>query len=119
MLPNNTLTGGSVAHIGQLFWDQDLIYSIEATYPYNQNNITITTNAADRVVTTETTDSASDPFFNYVLLGDTLADGLFGWVTFGINTSATYDPAYSWVYTASGGVEESGGSTDIPDKFKL
>lgn len=40
VLPNNTLTGGTAAHVGQLFWDQDLITAVEATYPYNTNNIT-------------------------------------------------------------------------------
>jgi len=61
VLLNNTITGGNIAHVGQVFWDQDLIYAVEATYPYNTNNITITTNAADRVFSTETANSDSDP----------------------------------------------------------
>lgn len=113
VLPNNTITGGSVAHIGQLFWDQDLIYKVEATYPYNTNNITITTNEADRVFSDETADTTSDPVFEYVYLGDDLSDGLFGWVTIAVNVSATYDPNYSFVYTASGGIAESGGTTTV------
>lgn len=111
--PNNTITGGTVAHVGQLFWDQDLIYDVEATYPYNTNNITITTNADDRVFSDETADSTSDPVFEYVYLGDDLADGLFGWVTVAVNVSAEYDPNYSFVYTAAGGVAESGGSVSV------
>ncbi|KUJ13326.1 extracellular dioxygenase [Mollisia scopiformis] len=112
VLPNNTLTGGTVAHIGQLFWDQDLIYKVEATYPYNTNNITLTTNADDRVFADET-ETTSDPVLEYVMLGDSLADGLFGWVTIAVNVSATYDPNYSFVYTASGGVAESGGDVTV------
>jgi hypothetical protein len=111
--PNNTITGGTVAHIGQLFWDQDLIYEVEATYPYNTNNITITTNADDRVFLDETADTTSDPVIEYVMLGDELSDGLFGWITIAVNVSATYDPNYSFVYTASGGVAESGGTVTV------
>lgn len=109
VLSNGTLTGGTVGHIGQLFWDQDLVDQVEATYPYNTNNITLTTNAEDRVFAEETL-TTSDPVVEYVMLGDTLADGLFGWITVAVNVSATYDPAYSFEYTASGGIAESGGS---------
>ncbi|KAJ5656180.1 aromatic compound dioxygenase [Penicillium longicatenatum] len=112
VLENNTITGGTVAHIGQFFWDQDLIYEVEATSPYSENTVTITTNADDRVFSDETSGSTSDPVINYVKLGDDLSDGLLGWVTVAVNTSATYDPNYSFVYTASGGVAESGGGTD-------
>lgn len=111
VLANHTLTGGTVAHVGQLFWDQDLIDQVEATYPYSTNNITLTTNAEDRVFSDETTDTDSVPVLEYVMLGDSLSDGLFGWVTIAVNVSATYDPAYSFVYTASGGVAESGGDS--------
>ncbi|KAK4495909.1 hypothetical protein PRZ48_013177 [Zasmidium cellare] len=105
VLPNNTLTGGSFAHVGQLFWDQEIISKVEATYPYNTNN-----NAIDHVFTAETTNTTSDPVFNYAYLGDELADGLFGWITVVVNTSATYDPGYSFVLTEDGGVAQSGGS---------
>ncbi|KAH6654521.1 Intradiol ring-cleavage dioxygenase [Truncatella angustata] len=112
VLPNNTLTGGTVAHVGQVFWDQDLIYDVEATYPYNTNDIAITTNADDRVFSTESSDN-SDPVFEYVYLGDDLSDGLFGWVTIAVNTSATYDPNYSFVWTESGGIAQSGGTVSV------
>lgn len=113
VLSNGTLTGGTVAHVGQVFWDQDLIYAVEATYPYNTNNITITTNVDDRVFQAETEDTTSDPVFEYVYLGEDLSDGLFGWITIAVNTSATYDPNYSFVLTADGGVAESGGDDTV------
>ncbi|KKY14578.1 putative gpi anchored dioxygenase [Phaeomoniella chlamydospora] len=113
VLPNNTVVGGTVAHIGQLFWDQDLIYEVEGTYPYNTNNITITTNAEDRVFSTETEDTTSDPVLEYVYLGDDLSHGLFAWVTIGVNRSATYSPNYNFIYTSSGGeaIDEVGTDT--------
>ncbi|KAH8656682.1 Intradiol ring-cleavage dioxygenase [Tricladium varicosporioides] len=113
VLPNNTLVGGTVAHVGQLFWDQDVINSVEATYPYNTNNVTLTTNAEDRVFGVETEDTDSVPVFEYVMLGDSISDGLFGWVTIGVNTSAEYDPNYSFVLTASSGEAASGGTTTV------
>ena len=111
ILPNGTLDAGSYAHVGQLFWDQDLITKVEATYPYNTNTIEITENAVDHVFSGEV--ETSDPIFEYVYLGDTLADGLFGWITVVVNTSASYDPSYSFAYTAEGGVEELGGSDAV------
>lgn len=113
LFPNNTLSGGTVAHVGQVFWDQDLIYDVEATYPYNTNNITLTTNADDRVFSTEMTDTDSVPVFEYLYLGDSLSDGLFGWVTIAVNVSATYDPNYSFVLTSSGGEAASGGTLTV------
>lgn len=114
ILPNDTLTGGNVPHIGQLFWDQDLIEEVEATYPYSTNNITQTTNAEDRVFSDETNNTSSDPVFEYVYLGNDIRDGLFAWVTVAINTSASYVPSYSFAYTSGGGVEESGGDSPSP-----
>jgi hypothetical protein len=113
LLPNNTLSGGTVAHVGQVFWDQDLINAIEATYPYNTNTVTLTTNAEDRVFADETADTETVPVFEYVYLGDSLADGIFGWVTVAVNVSATYDPNYSYVYTETGGAAESGGEVSV------
>lgn len=70
-----------------------MVDAAEATWPYNTNNITQTTNAEDRVFGEETEDTTSDPVFEYVYLGNDIADGLFGWLTIGINVSASYDPS--------------------------
>jgi protocatechuate 3,4-dioxygenase beta subunit len=112
VLSNNTLTGGSVPHIGQLFWDQDLIYKVEETEPYSTNTVTITTNEEDRVFGDETSGTTSDPVLNYVYLGDSLEDGLLAWVTVAVDLSAEYDPAYSYVWTEDGSEAVSGHSDD-------
>ena len=104
-LENGTLTGGTVSHIGQFFWDQSLIEEVEATSPYSTNTITQTTNEEDRVFgEQETEDTTSDPVYNYVYVGDDVSDGLFGWLIIGINTSASYTPTYSFELTSGGGV---------------
>ncbi|KAL4751824.1 hypothetical protein BDW72DRAFT_81477 [Aspergillus terricola var. indicus] len=115
LLPNNTLTGGYVPHIGQLFFDQDLISEIEATYPYNTNTVAITENANDHVVIDETEDSNSDPFFQYALLGDSIEDGIFAWVTLGVNSSVSHDSAVSYAatLTSDGGVSNSNAGSGV------
>ncbi|KAF9879199.1 gpi anchored dioxygenase [Colletotrichum karsti] len=105
VLPNNTLSSSHAAYIGQLFWDQDLVEQVEALYPYNTNTVDITPNAEDHVVSDELgTNADSDPFFQYAYLGDAVEDGLFGWITIGVNRSASYDTSYSFELTSSGGV---------------
>lgn len=111
-LENGTLTGGSVPHIGQLFWDQSLITEVEAISPYNTNTIELTINAEDRVFSEqETEDTTSDPVYDYVYISDDISDGIFGWLVIGINPSASYTPAYSFELTSSGGVAVGGSSS--------
>lgn len=111
-LENGTLSGGSVPHIGQLFWDQSLLTKVEATSPYNTNNITWTLNSEDRIFgEQETEDTTSDPVFDYVYLSDDIEDGLFGWMVIGIDPSASYTPSYSFELTSSGGIAASGGDS--------
>jgi protocatechuate 3,4-dioxygenase beta subunit len=107
VLSNGTLTGGNIAHIGQLFYDQDLITEVEALSPYNTNKVSITLNANDRVLAAEIENSNSDPVMEYVLLGDTVEDGLFSWITIGVDISASYSASYAAELTADGGVSSS------------
>ncbi|KAG4428904.1 hypothetical protein IFR05_015618 [Cadophora sp. M221] len=113
VLPNGTYTGGSVAHIGQFFFDQDLITEINELSPYSENTNTITTNVEDRVVQGEL-ENDSDPFLNYVLLGEKVEDGLFMWVTLYVDPSATYTSSPASELTADGGVAVSGGTSSGP-----
>ncbi|KAF2644923.1 aromatic compound dioxygenase [Massarina eburnea CBS 473.64] len=109
LLSNGTLSGGNVPHIGQLFYDQDIITEVESTYPYNTSTVDITLNSADRVFGLESEDDNSDPIFNYVYLDDTkgAAGGLFSWITIGVDPTASYDASYAALLTADGGVSNS------------
>ncbi|CAO2656683.1 Nn.00g054860.m01.CDS01 [Neocucurbitaria sp. VM-36] len=106
---NGTITGGSVSHIGQLFFDQDLISEVEATYPYSTSNISITLNSADRVFGLETEESNSDLVFNYVYLNEEagVEGGLFSWITIGVDPTSSYNTSYAALLTADGGVANS------------
>ena len=105
---NGTLSigTGSVAHIGQLFWNEVLRSAVEETTPYNQNTQAITSNADDMWSIEQATDEF-DPFPEYVYLGNGLEDGLFAWIQIGINASADYtDNSY---YSIAGYYGEDGG----------
>ncbi|EAU33842.1 conserved hypothetical protein [Aspergillus terreus NIH2624] len=97
---------GSVAHIGQLFWNEVLRSAVEDTYPYNTNTKDVTSNAED-MWSIQQASSAYDPFPEYLYLGNGLDDGLFAWIQIGINTTADYtDNSY---YNIAGYYDENGG----------
>ncbi|KAI0457057.1 Intradiol ring-cleavage dioxygenase [Xylaria acuta] len=88
---NGTISvwGAPVAHIGQLFWPEDLREEVEATAPYNQNTQPLTTNDGDMWSVLQA-DESFDPIPQFVYLGDSIEDGLFAWIQIGINGSADY-----------------------------
>jgi protocatechuate 3,4-dioxygenase beta subunit len=103
---NGTYAGGAIPYIDQLFSDQDLITEVNLLSPYVENTIAITENVDDRVVISET-ETDADPVFNYVLLGDTVDQGLFMWIDIGIDATADYvdEASAAAELTADGGVE--------------
>lgn len=121
VLPNGTLAGlydTRTSHVGQIFFDQDLITEVEKTSPYAENTQELTTNAEDSIMGEEAATGA-DPVVNYVLLGDDVSQGVFAWISLGINATLndSTEPA-AW-YTEEGGVENEnsgpgGGSGGAP-----
>jgi protocatechuate 3,4-dioxygenase beta subunit len=110
MLANNTLgSETSASHVGQTFFDQDLITMVEATAPYNTNTQTLTENTDDGILSQEA-DAGVDPMMDYTLLGDSVSDGLFAWIAFGINGTESYSITPAASYYATGGVENNSGS---------
>lgn len=104
---NGTLLDVNASHVGQIFFDQDLLTEVEATGVYATNTQTVTTNAADGILLQEA--ASSDPFLEYVLLGDTVEDGLLGWLAFGIDTTLSKTVSAAATYYADGGVSNSNG----------
>ncbi|KAF2645217.1 aromatic compound dioxygenase [Massarina eburnea CBS 473.64] len=102
VLANNTLAGGSISHVGQLFFDQSLISLVEAAAPYNTNTQPLTTNAQDGIFAEEAANV--DPVLHYTLVGNSIEEGLFGWISFGLDSTVnkTVRAAASW--TENGGV---------------
>lgn len=61
------MIGGTVAHIGQLFFDETLRSAVEATYPYNTNTEEPVTNDDDMWAPYQA-DNNYDPFPEYIYL---------------------------------------------------
>ncbi|CAD6442386.1 95c11c3a-75a2-4e76-b0d9-60b73cbb9c01 [Sclerotinia trifoliorum] len=96
VFPNNTIQGGAVTHIGQVFYNEVLRTAVEATYPYNTNTQPITSNANDTYSVIQA-ESDFDPFLEFMYLSDDITDGLLAWIQIGINTTADWsnDTYYS------------------------
>lgn len=120
LLANKTLRNDVYAsHVGQSFFDQDLISAVEKTEPYDTNTQDLTKNSDDSILSEEAGDGV-DPFMDYVYLGDKVEDGLFAWLAFGINVSATNEITPAAFLYEGGGVENSesgmgGGPGGPPD----
>ncbi|ROW02487.1 hypothetical protein VMCG_06066 [Cytospora schulzeri] len=111
--PNGTVQmfDKPVAHIGQLFYPEDLRTAVEATYPYNTNDVAVTTNDAD-MWSVRQADSSFDPFPQFVYLGDDVSDGLFAWIQIGINNTRDYEN--NDYYSVAGYLAEDGGHAQDP-----
>ncbi|TFA99571.1 hypothetical protein CCMA1212_008459 [Trichoderma ghanense] len=82
-------SASDVQHIGQLFFDEDLIDSVYELSPYSSHLSTLnrTTNAEDSLYGTATFEGYS-AIIGITRIGDELSDGLVGYITIGVNTSA-------------------------------
>jgi hypothetical protein len=96
------------SHIGQLFFDQDLITQVELLSHYADNTQQLTTNAEDSILAGEAEDI--DPFMEYVLLGDSLSDGIFAWISVAIDPTVDKEVSTAAYYTEDGGVENGDSS---------
>ncbi|ETS85556.1 hypothetical protein PFICI_03581 [Pestalotiopsis fici W106-1] len=107
LLPNNTIAGGKwTSHVGQVFYDQDVINQVETFYPYTENNITLTTNDQDIIIEQETTEAEVDPIAEYVLLGESVAEGIYSWISIAIDPEAIYWVPAAVDHVEGGGVED-------------
>jgi protocatechuate 3,4-dioxygenase beta subunit len=75
------------SHVGQAFFDQSLITEVSAVEPYASNTQAVTLNADDSIMSEEAGTDGVDPVMEYTLLGDSVSDGLFAWLAFGIDSS--------------------------------
>ncbi|KAL1637723.1 hypothetical protein SLS58_009150 [Diplodia intermedia] len=82
-------SASSVQHIGQLFFDEDLLDAVYQLAPYAAHLETLnrTLNSEDSLLTATGTNGAS-PMISVEYLGDDISDGLVGYITVGINSTA-------------------------------
>lgn len=99
---NGTYGGGYVSHVGQIFFDEDLITQVEATSPYSENTQDVTLVVDDSIFAAEA--ATSDPTVEYSLLGDDVSSGIFAWLSFGIDLTNELSVTPAANLYAEGGV---------------
>ncbi len=114
---NNTLATANAtevlaSHVGQVFFDQDLITQVEATSPYSENTQTLTLNSEDSILASEA--ESVDPFVEYILLGDKIEDGILAWISIGIDPTASSEITAAAVITEDGGYANENASAGGP-----
>lgn len=103
---NHTLGNEIYAsHVGQSFFDQNLITDVEKLTPYSTNTQDLTTNADDSILAEEADEAGVDPLMSYTLLGNSVGDGILAWLTFGINTTYSGEVTPAAFLYQDGGVE--------------
>ncbi|KAI5365820.1 putative intradiol ring-cleavage dioxygenase [Septoria linicola] len=96
------------SHVGQIFLDQDLITEVGTVEPYLSNTQDLTLNSDDSILGEEAADM--DPFVQYVLIGDSIEDGILAWISLGIDTSSDQEISSAGTHYKEGGVaNENGG----------
>jgi protocatechuate 3,4-dioxygenase beta subunit len=78
----NTLAGGHVSHIGQMFPPDAVNAEVFQLSPYTNDNATIITHAEDRVWTEQ---HGPESQINIAKIGNRLTKGLTGTITLGVN----------------------------------
>ena len=104
VLPNNTFESGQASHVGQIYFDQDLVLDAETLDPYTLNQQPLTKNADDFILQQQLAESDADPFVDYSLIGDDLSQGIYAWITLAIDPSASFDTPAASHWTEHGGV---------------
>ncbi|CAI7565517.1 unnamed protein product [Penicillium viridicatum] len=106
ILANGTLSGlysSRSSHVGQIFFDQDLITAADEVSPYSTNTQEVTLNSDDSILGEEL--DTIDPFMEYVYLGDDISDGIFAWISVGMDSTVDTSVSPAAYYTEQGGVE--------------
>jgi hypothetical protein len=84
VLPNNTIIDEHASHVGQMYFDQDLIDKVEELVPYNTNEQAKTLNSEDEFLQGDL-EAGGYPYLQYELVGDKLEDGIVAWLNLGVN----------------------------------
>jgi protocatechuate 3,4-dioxygenase beta subunit len=113
--PNETYTGGTTLHIGQLYFEDTLVQAVEATSPYNTNTVEFMSWEIDGWELEEAT-TDYDPYVEYVQLGNDLADGLLAWITVAVDLSSDHSTNLTAAahYYKDGGVADGSGGSGLP-----
>ncbi|ORY72247.1 Intradiol ring-cleavage dioxygenase [Leucosporidium creatinivorum] len=77
---------GTIYHIGQIFYDEDLLTQVLATSAYTNTTQTRTLNADDTILTSENTDG-NNAYADTSLIGESIEDGVLAYITIGVDST--------------------------------
>lgn len=119
-LPNGTFKSGRLIHTGQFFFDDEINMQVDKIPPYNANpllqpgNSGRTRNWEDSLqIYQNSFDNGYMPTFDIEFLGGVLQQGLIGYVTMGVNMSASYEAKWT-PDNGRGGVVAGGSPKHAP-----
>ncbi|KAI9733918.1 MAG: hypothetical protein M1834_002573 [Cirrosporium novae-zelandiae] len=86
---DTSYSNASVQHVGQIFFQESLINKVYELSPYKAHLSTLnrTTNSEDSLMSVANADGYS-AMVSTAMLGDSLEDGLVGYITVGVNSTA-------------------------------
>lgn len=119
-LPNGTFLSGNLVHTGQFFFDDSLNEQIDKLWPYSLNPIRDlpgrgrTRNWEDSLqIYQNSFENGYMPTFDIEKLGGVVTDGLIGYVTVGVNMSASYEAKWNPL-TGKGGSGGPAAKIQVP-----
>ncbi|PGH26523.1 hypothetical protein AJ80_01837 [Polytolypa hystricis UAMH7299] len=102
-LPNNTITGGTISHVGQFYFEDGILGAVEQVNPYATNTQERTPNSADFLLMMGS-QGGDNPFVTVRQIGSNVADGYYGTIDVGVNPQAVQTPQAVNRWTANGGI---------------
>jgi len=98
---DNTFKAGRLSHVGQFYFDEELNVALDKMYPYVTNPIKDTVgrlwNVDDSLnifADARGAEGQYNPVFKTHFLGGVVSQGLIGYITMGINASASYENSW-------------------------
>jgi hypothetical protein len=116
LLSNGSYAGGIFSHIGQLFYDENIIDAVEKTSPYSSNTVKRTTNDEDDIAQSQA-DNNYDPLVQYIYLNPLdISQGILAWIEIGIDPTANHSSSATYAaYLAADGGHAHGNSMSGPN----
>ncbi|KLJ13591.1 hypothetical protein EMPG_09400 [Blastomyces silverae] len=110
-LQNDTIRGGTISHVGQIYFREPLLKSVEATSPYTTNKQRWTPNDRD-VLFRIGFQGGDNPIVQTQTIGGSIEDGIWGTIDVGVNPQAVRNPKNVNWWTEDGGVPNDGSPWD-------
>ncbi|KIY69031.1 aromatic compound dioxygenase [Cylindrobasidium torrendii FP15055 ss-10] len=101
---NGTIIGGSQVHVGQLFFDEELTKTVHESEHYVAHSQANRPTVDHDQVYPQSNTTAWSPIVEVVTLGETLSEGLLGYITIAVSSSGN-------ITTSDPGLHTSGGTS--------